>query len=345
MSGVPEQPVEAASEPGGDPQAALRARLVEDAGARARYALEDPLFPQVGPRCPRCGKRLTSNGQGGVTEATCPRCGVVPTSADAGTLLVPTGGVVGELFRGMSYLPRGLLRVVRSPRLWKFAAVPFLINLLVIGGTWFLAREYLATYLGDVSDAWEKNGWGWWALSFGVDALEFLAKWLTPLVVSFLIVAPPFSILYKLLFMPFMELMTEATERIVLGFEDSEPFDLGSFYGNLVVAIVDAVLLSLLQALLLILLLPVNFVPAIGSIVWSIVPPSLFAGMDYSDINLVRRGYTTSEKIRLWRTYQWRFFGYGMSFFFLITLPLVNFVVIPAAAAGGALLYLELERK
>ena len=67
--------------------------------------------------------------------------------------------------------------------------------------------------------------------------------------------------------------------------------------------------------------------------------------MDYTDINLVRRDYTTREKLHLWRSYQWRFFGFGLAFFVFITLPLLNAFVIPAAATGGALLYIELERK
>jgi uncharacterized protein involved in cysteine biosynthesis len=96
---------------------------------------------------------------------------------------------------------------------------------------------------------------------------------------------------------------------------------------------------------MLLLLLPANFIPVVGNLFWGVFLPASFASMDYTDLNLVRRGYTTREKIQLWRTYQWRFFGYGLSFFFLITIPLLNAFVIPAAAAGGALLYLELDRK
>ena len=53
-------------------------------------------------------------------------------------------------------------------------------------------------------------------------------------------VAFPFSILYKALFMPFMELMTESTERNVLRFDEDAPFDFAKIYANLVVAIVDS---------------------------------------------------------------------------------------------------------
>lgn len=131
----------------------------------------------------------------------------------------------------------------------------------------------------------------------------------------------------------------------MLGFDEGQPFDFSRVYANLVVAILDAILLTSLQGLLYLLLLPINLLPFLGSVVWVVLPPAIFAGMDYSDINLVRRRYTIREKMRLWRAHEWRFLGYGMSFFFLITLPVVNAVAIPCAAVGGALLYLELDRK
>lgn len=53
----------------------------------------------------------------------------------------------------------------------------------------------------------------------------------------------------------------------------------------------DAVLLTLLQGLVFLILLPLLFVPGL----W-FLPPALFAGMDYSDLNLVRRGYATRER-------------------------------------------------
>ena len=93
------------------------------------------------------------------------------------------------------------------------------------------------------------------------------------------------------------------------------------------------------------ILLPINLIPFLGSAVWLVLPPAIFAGMDYSDINLVRRTYSTREKMRLWSLHQWRFLGYGFSFCFLIAIPIVNIFVIPAACAGGAILFLELDRK
>jgi len=340
-----ESPVEG----GGEPSRPLSEKEVAKAAAwksQADAAMDEPLFPKRGPRCPLCGDRLD-----GREVKACGRCGVDPRTPEAGRLIVPRGSWWGELLRGASYLPRGFFRIARSPSLWKFAIVPFVLNLIAIGLALvaaFYLSEWLAEQTGpDKLEDW--TGWFWGAMSYVVWFLGMVSRvavWIIlPILVTVLIVAFPFNLLYKLVFMPFMELLTEATERKIVKIKDDATLDFGKFYANLVVAIVDAILLTLLQGLFYVLLLPVNVIPFLGSVLWMVIPPAVFAGMDYSDLMLVRRGYPTREKIRLWRTHQWRFLGYGMSFFFLLAVPIVNAFVVPAAAAGGALLYLELERK
>lgn len=338
--------------PGTSPQEALRLRLGADAHARAARALDEPVAPDLGTRCPRCGERLRLKADEPL-PANCPRCSVEVRSAKAGEHLVPSGTWTRELIRGALYVPRGFFRLLRSPSLWKWAVVPLILNIVVVFLSLWLASS-LADWLVGKTGAgalktWEDAGGLWWVLSYVVWALGWVASklvWIVlPLLSTWLIVAFPFGIIYKLLFMPFMELMTESTERLVLGFHEDQPFDFGRIYSNLVVAILDAILLTFMQGLLYLVLLPINLLPFLGSVLWVVIPPAIFAGMDYSDINLVRRRYTMTEKVRLWRTHEWRFLGYGMSFFFLITLPLVNVVAIPCAAVGGALLYLELDRK
>ncbi len=335
-------------DPGESPQAALRRRREEEARRLAALAVDTPLYPALGARCPRCGQRITKD-----SPETCVRCKVGVRTTEAGRLLVPHVEWWREVLRGASYLPRGLFRVLRSPSLWKFAIVPLLLNLLVLLLAFWIAgyvRNWLALQTGAGSlGSWEAAGWGWWLLAKIVFLLGWVAQWLSfiaiPMIMTWLITAFPFNLIYKILFMPFMELLTEATERIVLRIEEHQAFDLGRFYANSIVSVVDAVLLTLLQGLLYLLLLPINLVPFLGQLLWVLLPPAIFAGMDYTDINLVRRSYTTSEKVTLWRTHDWRFLGYGFTFFFLLSVPIVNAFVIPAAAAGGALLYLELDRK
>lgn len=322
-------------------------------------AVDEPLFPRLGQRCGRCGERLPRplKGEEGADDhlpdtkvakslaTDCARCGVVLRSAAAGKQLVPTRGALREFFRGILYLPRGLFRLMTSPSLWLLSTVPLLLNIgaLVLG--WYMANELVEPWVEGKIVTWEQAGGAWAYMTWSLRVLDWAFAILIFPVVAFLIVCPGFNIPYKLVFMPIMEFMTEATEQLVLGFKDDGGFDPGRLFGNLVVGIIDAILLTLGQVIIMILLLPFNLIPVLGTLFWAFCMPAAFASMDYTDINLVRRGYTTKEKFRLWRAYQWRFFGYGSAFFFFLTIPLINAFVIPAAAVGGALLYLELERK
>ena len=70
---------------------------------------------------------------------------------------------------------------------------------------------------------------------------------------------------------------------------------------------------------------------------------------NYTDIDFVRKRYTMRERVALWNHRSWRFFGFGLAFFFFLEIPLLNILtgafVIPCAAVGGTLLYLELDQK
>ena len=315
--------------------------------ALACLSLDERLSPTLRQRCPRCGEQFpkTKKHEEVPPPTECGRCGSGYRSSKAGELLVERKGAFREFFRGMAYLPRGALRLVRTPRLWPYATVPLILNILalIVGG--LLAYYVVRPWLNGIITGWEEEGGVWAVLRWGLVFLEYVGFLLVFPAIAFLIVCPPFNIAYKLVFMPVMEILTEATERVMLGLEDRSGFNMARFYANLVMAIIDAVLLTVIQVVTLILLLPLNFIPFVGSAIWAVVPPAIFASMDYTDINLVRRGYTTREKTRLWGHFQWRFFGYGLAFCFFITVPLLNVAVIPAAAVGGAMLYLELDRK
>lgn len=333
---------------GKSPQELLRQQQAEEARLLAVAAVEHPLFPDSGPRCPRCGERLDK-----AKLDVCPRCKLDPKGQQAGADLLPMGTWKREFLRGVAYLPRGAFRLLRSPSLWKYAVIPLLINALVVFlALWgaYTLSDWLVQKTGpDALAPWTNAGGMWWVLAWVVWFVAWLARILAivfvPILSTWIMLAFPFNILYKALFMPFMELLTESTERVVLDVQQNEPFDFARVYANIVVGIIDAVLLTLTQGLLYLVLLPINVIPLAGWFLWMVLPPAIFAGMDYTDLNLVRRKYTLREKVRLWRHYEWRFLGYGVSFFFLLTIPVLNAVAIPCAAVGGALLYLELPKK
>jgi CysZ protein len=304
-----------------------------------------PYSGKLGERCNTCGDLRSS-------PAGCPACsselvGLKETLPER-LAVKPMGFAPGEFFRGMSYLPRGAWFLLRNPRLWKYAIVPLLINMVVaLLGLW--GAIYLAQNVHEMGTSAMADWEGAWAvLAFILEAMLYLfeaaAVFVIPILLAWLLTAFPLGILYKLLFTPFMEGLGGATDRLILtGGKDRIEFQTSHL--TILYTMFDAVFLGFLQGALIVLLLPLLLVPFLGSFVWMVLPPSIFASMDFSDIHLVRRGYTPGEKIRLWKTHKWRFFGYGASFFFFLTLPILNALAIPVATVGGAMLYLELDRK
>lgn len=341
-------------------EAGAESKPSEEEGAKASpYAvpaamLSDPAQPPEGwlPYSGKLGERCNTCGDLRSSKAGCPACKTelvgLKESLPERLKVKPLGYAPGEFMRGMGYLPRGAWFLFRNPRLWKYAVVPLLINMVVaLLGLWgaiYLSKNVHEMGTNAMAD-WE----GAWAVAakvfeFGLYLFEFAAVLLIPVVLAWLLTAFPLGILYKLLFTPFMEGLGGATDRLVLtGGKDRIEFQ--TTHLTILYTMFDAIVLGLLQGVLIILLLPLLLIPVVGSLVWMVLPPSLFASMDFSDIHLVRRGYTAGEKLRLWKTHKWRFFGYGASFFFFLTLPLLNALAIPVATVGGALLYLELDRK
>lgn len=340
LGAVPGGPpaVAASSEPG-----SATGRMSQAAVLLARKALI-PIYGTI-VRCPRCGTRLQD-----ASVKQCPHCGVDPGSADAAAMLVPQGSLVSELFRGASYVPRGAWRILVSPKLWLVALVPFVFNVAFMYGMWKLTEVFVVDWFDthtSVQALQDWNGLFWGFLALVLKMLGLIVHWLSfimvPLFAAWLMTTAPFRVIFAAM----STLVGGRTEQLALQppTRPVEPFDLGKFQAALVISIVDAMLLALLEAVLYLVLSPIAVIPFVGTFLWFVFPRALFAALDQSDPSFCRKGYYTREKIALWRERPWRFLGFGLSFFLLLVIPIVNAFVFPVVAAGGALLYLELDRK
>lgn len=294
-------------------------------------------------RCPCCGAAPDRGAK------ECTVCLVSLDSEEARAHHRPRGNFIGELFRGMAYFPRGFGTLLGNPKLWRLASIPFLLNIVFIAAAFFLAYElsdYLQTDLATNLETWE--GWWWGSLASllkilirGLGILSFI---IVPLLVAFL-----FSVFGKLLFMPFMEMLSAKAEKVYLGSTVDEAFSLMRFSSDLVIAIVDAILLTACQLLLYVLLLPLNVIPVLGNILWFVLPGAIISSMDFTDLNFIRRRYWFRDRLQVWWRYRFRFFGFGLCFFLFLAIPWINILigpfVIPTACVGGTILYLELESK
>jgi len=86
--------------------------------------------------------------------------------------------------------------------------------------------------------------------------------------------------------------------------------------------------------------------PVAGQAVYSIfgfVFTAMYFALDYIDWPATRRGQGVGERLRIGRQRFVPMFGFGTGVWLFLFIPFLNLFFMPAAVAGGTLLYLDLE--
>ncbi|MDT8385365.1 MAG: sulfate transporter CysZ [Gammaproteobacteria bacterium] len=238
-------------------------------------------------------------------------------------------------FSGIGYFFQGL-RLIVQPGLRRYVVIPLLINLLLFAGLiWFGSSQFeaLLQWLLPVLPEWlQWLEWVLWAL-FGLAAL--------------LILFYVFSLLANLIASPFNSLLAEAVERHLTG--ESPPADGGwkKLLTELVPTIIDELrkLLYLLAwsiPFLLLFLIPVLNLAA--PFLWLAFSAWMLA-VEYADYPMGNHGLRADEQKRRLGEKRLMSLGFGATVSIATLIPVVNFVVMPAAVAGATAMWVERWKK
>ena len=254
-----------------------------------------------------------------------------------GALAAPIG-----FWRGIGYPFKGLSFVFgKHPELARIWIFPiFLTFLAFIGAVWgaWALQDDLVNYF------WaEPSGEGFWSgagrLAHGL--LELLA-FLVLLVSSFFLVLGLSTVIAA----PFNDALSEEVERLSTG-RTGPSFSLRSVGRDLVRTVgIELGKLVLWLAIMLPLFLLSFAIPVAGQIVYSVVGfviTSLYFAVDYIDWPAARRNKAIGYRTRLLRERFAACFGFGAGVLLLLWVPGLNLFFMPAAVAGGTLLFLDLE--
>jgi CysZ protein len=121
-------------------------------------------------------------------------------------------------------------------------------------------------------------------------------------------------------------------------------------FAHVLADIVRTVRLELGKALLYMLVvgpmfLASFFIPGVGQAI-SLVGFALTAvylGIDYVDWPAARRDWSVGDRVGFARRQLPAIAGFGTGVWVLLFIPLVNLLFMPAAVAGGTMLFIELE--
>ena len=258
-------------------------------------------------------------------------------NAVRGAIRAPMG-----FWQGFTYPFKGLGFVFgRHPELARIWVFPIFFTFLA-----FLGAVYGAWQLQDdvVNLVWEApTGDGFWdgASRLAHGFLELLV-FLVLLVTSFFVVIGLSTVIAA----PFNDALSEEVERLVTG-HGGPPFSFRALGRDLFRTVALELTKFLIWAMVMLPLFILSFtLPVAGQIVYSAVGfvfTALYFAIDYIDWPAARRNKALAYRRQVLSQRFSACFGFGAGVFLLLWVPVLNLLFMPAAVAGGTLLFLDLE--
>jgi CysZ protein len=257
-------------------------------------------------------------------------------------VVAPVGRSAIGFWRGLVYPFRGARLVyLERPGLVRYWGVPVIITLFAAAGiVWgaFSVRESL------VQAVWATPvGEGIWADA--LRALHVVVEWLAT-VLLVLVGLVGLSLVTSLIAAPFNDALSEAVEEHVTG-RPGLPFSLAILFRDAVRTVLLELVKFALYAVVMGPLFVLSFVvPILGQavyVVFGFVFTAVYFSIDYIDWPASRRDRGLRARAAVVRRNFWPMFGFGAGVWFFLIVPIVNLLFMPAAVAGGTLLFLDLE--
>ncbi|MBN1140403.1 MAG: sulfate transporter CysZ [Deltaproteobacteria bacterium] len=236
--------------------------------------------------------------------------------------------------KGFFYPFRAGRYLAGHPRLWKFVAIPFLVNVVVFSLLLYLGFHFFDGFVLRLIPSGE--AWYW--------VLLYYTLWVVAVAVTAVLVFFTFTLLGNLIASPFNDLLSEKTEELMVGSLPEEPFSLARFKTDAKRILVLESKKMAVFLLVMLLLLTLNLIPGIGSLLFSVLAffwTVIFLALEYL-------GFVASRKqfdFKALRRFFWSRFtllsGFGTGVFALLAVPFLNFISIPLGVIGATLLWFE----
>ncbi|MBP0015004.1 MAG: EI24 domain-containing protein [Roseofilum sp. SBFL] len=255
------------------------------------------------------------------------------------------------LIAGATYPFRALALLVNQPKLRGYVIVPILINIL-IGIALYVGLVFPGLELVDTLTQQWTFQWNQWIASLPMwlgflTGFAVVVHWLLNvlmLLVLFLVTGFLLVQFGAILGSPWYGQLSEQIEKIRLGQLpqiNTHPLAIAQDIWR---AILFELKKLLLMAIAGIPLLLFNFIPAIGTLVFSIGSLTLattLVCLDFFDSPLERRKLPFRQKLTLvWRTFP-ASATFGLVCFGLVSVPFINILTVPLCVSGGTLLFCD----
>ncbi|MFB9691691.1 EI24 domain-containing protein [Actinoplanes digitatis] len=242
-----------------------------------------------------------------------------------------TGGAVRQFASGAGLLGRGLVLVLRSPRILGLGLLPALI----VGILYAAALAALIAYVDDLSATvtWFADDWS----TFYRDLTRVLAG-VALIGLGGLFGVLTFTAVTLLIGDPFYEKISGLVEARYGGVPDEVEVSLGR---SLARSLVDSLRLIGLSILFGIPLFLAGFIPVVGQTVVPVIGATIggwLLAVELTGVPFQRRGQRLRHRRAALRGNRPLALGFGVAVFACFLIPLGAVLVMPAAVVGGTLL-------
>ncbi len=239
---------------------------------------------------------------------------------------------MNELFKGAGYLFKGF-GLIHQKGIRRFASIPVAINTLLFSFAIWLGITKFDQWINNFIPTWIPE----WLLGWIMWFIWPLFAGLLILIVFF-----SFSIIANILAAPFNGLLAEAVETKLLG--QSPPNlswqEIAKDAPKLIWNEIRKLMYVLLWMVPLFILSWIPILNIISPVLW-IAFSSWMLAIDYHDYPMGNHQLKFPEQRALLKQKRSLALGFGLATLGATMIPLVNFLVIPAAVAGATALYLE----
>jgi CysZ protein len=245
----------------------------------------------------------------------------------------------GKFLSSPFYVLRGAIFLWKHKTLWKYAIAPILIGILVLTVSLGLSYYLIYHYLGGWLQNFFGPAWYWQIVYY----LVVVIAGLLVLVISFLM----FTIIATSIAGPFNDMISEKTEELVTGRVSNAPFSFNQMIKDISRGVWHSLRILGFYVGVLIPSLLLLLIPGIGFGLFGFVIgllSSYLLAFEYLGYPMDRRRYSFKEKRAFVHSRMKSALGFGFGNFLWASIPIVNILMIPAAAVGGTLLFLNLSR-
>lgn len=247
---------------------------------------------------------------------------------------------------GLSYALRGGRFVYfQHPGLARFWLLPILVTAIALVSVFYGAGT-LSDDLGEAvwsafPESWNETTGVWGSLLTALRWLLELVAGILIMVVGLVLVVVISSVVAA----PFNDALSEAVEHILTG--GSPP---AFSFRKMVADVARTIRIELLKVMVYAavvgpMFVVSLFVPGLGQII-SLVAfalTAIYLGVDYIDWPAARRDWSVADRVAFVRRQLAAVAGFGAGVWVLLFIPLINLFFMPAAVAGGTMLFVAMN--